>query len=49
MLSFKIKGEIKTSHNKHKLKQFMTTKPALEKMLKAILYREKNLGKTKPH
>jgi hypothetical protein len=28
-LFFRIEGEIKTSHEKQKLKEFMTTKPAL--------------------
>jgi hypothetical protein len=33
-LSFLIEGEIKTFHNKQKLKESMTTKPALENTLK---------------
>jgi hypothetical protein len=32
-LSFKIDGAIKVFHDKHKLKQYMTTKPPLEKIL----------------
>jgi hypothetical protein len=32
-LSFLIEGEMKTFHNKQKLKEFMTTKPALKKTL----------------
>jgi hypothetical protein len=39
-LSFEIKGEIKTFHDKHKLKQFMKTKPALQKILTGILHTE---------
>jgi predicted methyltransferase len=39
-LSFLIKGEIKTSHNKEKLKEFTTTKLALQKILKGLLYKE---------
>jgi hypothetical protein len=39
-LSFRIKGEVKTFHTKHKLREFMTTRPALQKMLKGILYPE---------
>jgi hypothetical protein len=39
-LSFKIEGEIKTLHNKQKLKQHMTTKPPLQKILKGILHTE---------
>jgi hypothetical protein len=36
---FKLKGEIKTFHNKYKLK-FMTTKSALLKILKGIPHTE---------
>jgi hypothetical protein len=32
-LSFKIDGAIKTFHNKQKLKQYMTIKPQLQKIL----------------
>jgi hypothetical protein len=32
-LSFKIDGTIKVFHNKQKLKQYMTTKPPLQKIL----------------
>jgi hypothetical protein len=32
-LLFVIKGETKTFHNKEKLKEFETTKPALQKIL----------------
>jgi hypothetical protein len=39
-LSFLIEGEIKTFHNKEKLKEFMTTKPALQKILKGLLHIE---------
>jgi hypothetical protein len=39
-VSFLIKGEIKTFHNKEKLKEFMITKPALQKILKGLLYIE---------
>jgi hypothetical protein len=35
-----IQGEIKTSQNKQKLRQFITTKPELQKILKRILYIE---------
>jgi hypothetical protein len=34
MLSFKIEREIKIFHDKQKLKQYMTTKPPLQKTLK---------------
>jgi hypothetical protein len=37
-LSFISEGEIKTFHYKQKLKEFMTTKPALQKTHKEILY-----------
>ncbi|VFV46053.1 Hypothetical predicted protein [Lynx pardinus] len=36
-LSFKIEGEIKTFPDKQKLKEFVTTKPALQEMLRGIL------------
>jgi hypothetical protein len=34
---FIVEGEIKTFQNKQKLKEFMTTKPALQNTLKGIL------------
>jgi hypothetical protein len=39
-LSLKSNGEIKTSQDKHKLKQFNTTKPALHKINKGIQHKE---------
>jgi hypothetical protein len=39
-LSFKIDGAIKIFHNKQKLKQYMTTKPLLQKILQGILHTE---------
>jgi hypothetical protein len=39
-LSFLIEGEIKIIHNKKKLKEFATTKPALQKILKELLHVE---------
>jgi hypothetical protein len=39
-LSFKIEGGIKVFHNKQKLKQYMTTKPQLQKILQGILLTE---------
>jgi hypothetical protein len=39
-ISFKIEGKIKTSHDKQKLKQYMTTRPAFQKILKEILHME---------
>jgi hypothetical protein len=53
-VSFKIEGEIKTFHNKQKLKQYMSTKPPLQKILKGILHTYENkcsherIGITKP-
>jgi hypothetical protein len=54
-LSFKIDGAIKTFHNKQKLKQYMTTKPPLQKFLQGILRAEdeskqnhKEMGSIKP-
>jgi hypothetical protein len=39
-LSFKIDGVIKVFHDKQKLKQYMTTKPPLQKILQGILHTE---------
>jgi hypothetical protein len=39
-LSFKIGGAIKIFHNRQKLKQHMTTKPPLQKILQGILHTE---------
>jgi hypothetical protein len=39
-LSFKISGEIKIFHNKQKVKQYMTSKPPLQKILQGILHTE---------
>jgi hypothetical protein len=39
-LSFKIDTEIKIFHNKQKLKQYMLTKPPLQKILQGILHTE---------
>ena len=36
-LSFRIEGEIKVFPNKQKLKEFLTTKPALQEILRGIL------------
>jgi hypothetical protein len=53
-LSFKIDRAIKVFHDKQKLKQYMTTKPPLEKILQGILHTEseskqnhEKAGKTK--
>jgi hypothetical protein len=45
-LSFKIFGRIKYFYNKQKLKQYMTTKPPLHKILQGILYTEDETYKT---
>jgi hypothetical protein len=54
-LSFKIGGAIKIFHDKQKLKQYMTTKPPLQKILQGILHTEdegkqnhKSTGNIKP-
>jgi hypothetical protein len=54
-LSFLIEGETKIFHNKEKLKEFATTKPALQKILKGLLHleeetrvRQVNSRKNKP-
>jgi hypothetical protein len=39
-LYFLIEGEIKTFHSKENLKEFETTKPALQKILKGLLHIE---------
>jgi hypothetical protein len=39
-LSFKIDGAIKVFHDKQKLKQYVTTKPPLQKILQRILHTE---------
>jgi hypothetical protein len=39
-LSFKIDGTIKFFHDKQKLKQCMTTKPSLQKILQRLLHKE---------
>jgi hypothetical protein len=39
-LSFKIDGAMKVFRDKQKLKQYMTTKPPLQKILQRILYTE---------
>jgi len=36
-ISFKYEGEIKSFTDKHKLREFATTKPALQQMLKDLL------------
>jgi hypothetical protein len=38
---FKIDGEIKVIHDKQKLKQYRTTKPKLQKILKGTLHTQK--------
>jgi hypothetical protein len=45
-LSFKIDGAIKVFHDKQKLKQYMTTKPPLQKILQGILHTENESIKT---
>jgi hypothetical protein len=45
-LSFKIDGIIKIFHDKQKLKQHMTTKPPLQKILQGILHAEGESKKT---
>ena len=40
MISFKIDGEIKSFPDKQKLREFSTTKPALQQMLKGLYSQE---------
>jgi hypothetical protein len=42
--SFLIEGEIKTFHNKEKLKEFATTEPELQKVPKGLLLIEEETG-----
>jgi hypothetical protein len=53
--SFKIDGAIEVFHDKQKLKQYMTTKPPLQRILQGILHQEsetqlnhEKTGSTKP-
>ena len=46
-LSFKIEGEIKTFPDKEKLKEFVTTKPVLQQMLKGQKEKEEEKKKKK--
>jgi hypothetical protein len=48
-LAFIIKGEIKTFHYKQKLKEFMTTKPALLKILKEFYTWKRNINPTEKY
>jgi hypothetical protein len=54
-LSFKIDGAVKVFHDKQKLKQYVTTKPPLQKIPQGILHTEsatqhnhERAGSTKP-
>jgi hypothetical protein len=54
-LSFRIDGTMKVFHDNQKLKQYMTTKPPLQKILQGILHTEneskqnhERAGNTKP-
>ena len=40
-LSFRIKGQIKSSPDKKKLKEFVITKPLLNEVLKELIYEKK--------
>ena len=52
-ISFKTDGEIKSFSDKQKLREFSTTKPALQQMLKGLYSQEiqekKKIYKIKPH
>ena len=39
-ISFRIDGEIKSFSDKQKLREFSTTKPALQQMLKGLISQE---------
>jgi hypothetical protein len=42
MPSFNLNGVIKTFQNQDKLKQFMSTKPTLQRLLEGIIHMEEN-------
>ena len=44
-ISFKIDGEIKSSSNKQKLREFNNTKPVLQQMLKGLIVKKYNRRK----
>jgi hypothetical protein len=46
-LSFKIEGEIKIFLNKQKLKEFIATKSALQKIFKGNLHTERKINTTR--
>ena len=46
-LSFRFEGESKTFTDKQKLREFSITKPALQQILKELLYAEKNKRRRK--
>ena len=53
-ISFKIDGEIKISSDKQKLREFSTTKPALQQILKGLIQsrntrKEKRSKKSTPN
>ena len=43
-LSFRIKGQMKSFSDKKKLKEFITIKPLLTRILKGLLYDGRGLG-----
>ena len=47
MLSFRIEGKIKMSPDNQKLKDFVSTKPALQEILKGTLWGKKRPKATK--
>ena len=46
-ISFKIDGEIKSFSDKQKLREFSTTKSALQQMLKGLLWSRNTIGEKK--
>ena len=47
MISFKIDGEINSFSDKEKLREFSTTKPALQQMLNGLIYSQEIQEKIK--
>ena len=47
-LSFRIEGEIKSFQDRQKLKEYVTTKPALQEILKGTLQKKEEAQRNNP-
>ena len=47
-LSFRIEGEIKSFQDRQKLKEYVTTKPALQEILRGTLYKKEKAPRNNP-